>query len=482
MATITSSGIGSGLNIESLVTQLMTAERTVPEKLLTAKETSAQTKLSAYGQITSALNAFKSSMATLNNASLFTSMKTTVSDSTVMTATASGTPKAGSYSVEVLQMAQGQRVVSNATTAPTVAAGTLTFNFGTYETTGTGDDAVTTFNGTSSQTITLPEGKTSLSDLRDAINSAGIGVTASIVNNGKIDQLVIASTAEGAASGFTMSGTDGLAGFSYDASTGATSTLSTLDAAQDAKLKVGGIEISRSSNVIDNAVEGLTLNLLDSKPGTTLRVSVSSDREAAKTAISDMVTKYNEAMTLLQNLTSYTPASESDTEEAVAGTLVGDGTTRNLMRALRSTMGEGISGLGKILGMSLDSDGKASLGIAIGSDGMITMDTGKLDTALANSSADISSFLTGTSGFASRMQTTLNGYLDSTTGVLTARTKSLDNQIDDLADQRTKLEARMETLETRYRAQFTAMDSTLSSLNTSSSYITQLMNSLSSSN
>ncbi|NMG33199.1 flagellar filament capping protein FliD [Azoarcus sp. TTM-91] len=481
MATITSSGIGSGLDIESLVTQLMTAERTVPEKLITAKETSAQTKLSAYGQITSALNAFKSSMATLNNASLFTSMKTTVSDSTVMTATASGTPKAGSYSVEVLQMAQGQRVVSNATTAPTVAAGTLTFNFGTYETTGTGDDAVTTFNGTSSQTITLPEGKTSLSDLRDAINSAGIGVTASIVNNGKIDQLVIASTAEGATSGFTMSGTDGLAGFSYDASTGGTSTLSTLDAAQDAKLKVGGIEISRTSNVIDDAIEGLTLNLLDSKPGTTLRVSVSNDREAAKTAISDMVTKYNEAMTLLQNLTSYTPA-ESDDEEAVSGTLVGDGTTRNLMRALRSTMSEGISGLGKILGMSLDDDGKASLGIAIGSDGMITMDTGKLDTALANSSADLSSFLTGTSGFASRMQTTLNGYLDSTTGVLTARTASLDSQIDDLADQRTKLEARMEVLEARYRAQFTAMDSTLSSLNTSSSYITQLMNSLSSSN
>lgn len=480
MATITSSGIGSGLDIESLVTQLMTAERTVPEKLIAAKETSAQTKLSAYGQITSALNAFKSSMATLNNASLFTSMKTTVSDSSVMTATASGTPKAGSYSVEVLQMAQGQRVVSNATTAPTVAAGTLTFNFGTYETTGTGDDAVTTFTGTSSQTITLPEGKTSLSDLRDAINSAGIGVTASIVNNGKIDQLVIASTAEGATSGFTMSGTDGLAGFSYDASTGGTSTLNTLDAAQDAKLKVGGIEISRSTNVIDDAIEGLTLNLLDSKPGTTLRVSVSNDREAAKTAITDMVTKYNEAMTLLQNLTSYTPA-ESDDEEAVSGTLVGDGTTRNLMRALRSTMSEGISGLGKILGMSLDDDGKASLGIAIGSDGMITLDTGKLDTALANSSADLSSFLTGTSGFASRMQTTLNGYLDSTTGVLTARTKSLDNQIDDLADQRTKLEARMEILETRYRAQFTAMDSTLASLNTSSSYITQLMNSLSSS-
>ncbi len=481
MATITSSGIGSGLDIEGLVTQLVAAERRAPEARLDAKQESAQTRLSAYGLISSALNSLQSAFKSLNNPALLTAVKATVSNDSVLGTTVTGTPAPGAYSVEVMQMAQGQRVMTSATAAPSVAAGTLTFNLGRYTTTGEGEAAVTTFTATTSHTITLEPGKDSLADLRDAINGANIGITASIVNNGTTDQLVIARGAEGANAAFTMTGTDGLSAFTYDASTAApSSNLDLLDAAQDAKVKFGGIELSRASNTISDLIDGVTLNLFDSAPGERIRINVTNDHAGARTAINDMVKAYNEAMTTMKSLTAFVPAS-SDKEENQAGVLQGDSTARNLMQTLRQSMSEGVSELGRILGMSVDGD-VASLGISIGRDGMITLDNGKLDTALGNASADLSKVLTGSDGFAKRMENLLSGYLNSTSGILTSRSANLQKSLTAIDDERTRLDQRMEVIETRYRLQFSALDSMIASMQTTSSYITQMVDSLSAMN
>ena len=455
---ISANGIGSGLDINGIIQQLMAVEQR-PLAQLAAKEGSYQAQLSAFGQIKSALSTFQSAADALNNGNRFSAMRATSSNSSAFTATAETSAVKGSYALEVLQIAQGQRLITNESTAPAVAAGSLTINTGSYQ--YDNDGVATGFTQTGSVTIDLDAGST-LEELRDAINDADAGVRASIIDNGTAKQLVIAGSGEGAESAFTLQGSDGLSGFSYDALDEQASTLTTLETAQDAKLRLDSVTLTRSSNTLTDVIDGVTINLL-APTETKGTLSIVNDRSGAKTAIESFVKAYNEISTALRGLTAY------DSEKGQASILTGDATVRSLQGQLRNALGAvtrspegGVSSL-------------SELGISFQRNGTLTINSSTLDAKLNDPDARVAEFFAGregVQGFAATLSARLGGYLNSG-GVLESRQDGINNAIRGLDRQRETLARRLEQTETRYRAQFTALDSMVASMQQTSTFLTQ---------
>lgn len=458
MATITASGIGSGLDVDSIITQLMKLERQ-PITSLETKKSATEAKISAFGQVKSALSSLQTTLAALQKAASFTATKASVADSSALAAVSSAGATAGNYSIEIGQLAKAQRVATNAITEPTVAAGDLTITLGTLSGGSfTADPARTT-------TVTLSSGST-LEELRDAINDADAGVTARVINNGTIDQLVLASDDTGADQAFQISGTGGLGGFSYDPAT-ASGSLSSVQTAQDAELTVDGIAVTRSTNTISDLVDGVTLTLKN-ETTTATSFNVEVDNTVAQKAVEAFVSAYNSAVTTMRSLTSYDPATKK------AGSLNGESGVRNILSQLRTTLGSSLSGLDGANSLN-------SIGLSFALNGTLTIDTEKLTAALADPAQNVAELFGGNetvSGYADLLGTQLTDLL-STGGSLASRTDALNGNIDSYGDRIEALELRMDAIETRYRAQFSALDSMMSSMNQTSTFLTQQLTALS---
>lgn len=454
---LTANGIGSGLDINGILEQLMAVEQR-PLQQLNVKEASYQAQLSAFGQVKSVLSTLQSATNALNNADRFSAMRATSSESSAFTATAEKSAAKGSYSFEIEQIAQGQRIVTNDTTEPSVGAGSLTINFGSY--TYDNGGIATGFTQSSSVTIDLDAGST-LEDLRDAINDSGENLRASVVDNGTAKQLVISGTGEGADAAFTLEGTGGLTDFSYDASDEVGSTLTSLETAQDAIVRLDGITLTRNSNTITNAIEGVTINLLGPTDGKGT-LTVANDRAGAKVAIEAFAKAYNEVNTTLRGLTAY------DAENGRSAALTGDATARSLLGQLRGALGavtRGGEGIGSL----------SELGLSFQRDGSLTINSATLDARLNDPDANIAGFFAGSEGvqgFAASLSARLDGYLGSG-GVLESRQGGINDSIRGLDRQRETLARRLEQVEQRYRAQFTALDSMISSMQQTSTFLTQ---------
>ena len=458
MATITASGIGSGLDVDSIVTQLMKLERQ-PIDSLETKKSASEAKISAFGQVKSALSSLQTALAALQKTASFTATKASVADSSAFGAVSSAGATAGNYSIEIGQLAKAQRVATSATSEPTVAAGDLTITLGTLSGGSfTADPARTT-------TVTLSSGST-LEELRDAINGADAGVTARVINNGTIDQLVLASDDTGADQAFQISGSGGLAGFNYDPAT-ASGSLSSVQTAQDAELTVDGIAVTRSTNTISDLVDGVTLTL---KGETTAPTSfnVELDNSTAQKAVEAFVSAYNSAVTTMRSLTSYDPATKK------AGSLNGESGIRNILSQLHATLGGSLDDL-------TGAKSLTSIGLSFALNGTLSVDTAKLTAALADPTQNVAELFTGNdtvSGYADLLNTKLTDLL-STGGSLASRTDALNGSIDSYGDRIDALELRMDAIEKRYRAQFAALDSMMSSMNQTSTFLTQQLSALS---
>lgn len=457
---ISAAGVGSGLDVSSIISQLMAVERQ-PMTRLEAQQSSFQSKLSAFGQLKSALSKLQDAAGVLAKSSTFSATTASAGDSKAFTVASTTSAQAGSYSIEVSQLARSQRVATSSTTAPTVGAGTLTISLGSYA-----EDGSFTPAADGEKTISVDAGAT-LSDLRDAINAADAGVSAQIINNGTVNQLVISSKETGAANAFRLTGADGLAGFDYDLgnpSTGLTSVLQ----AQDAKLTIDGLAITRSSNTVADAIEGVTLKL--TKPtvadeGAT--VTVTRDDETAKKAIDDFAKAYNELNTLIRSQTSY------DATTRKGGTLNGDASVRAIQGQIRSVFANPLSDL---TGATMLSQ----VGISFKADGSMSVDSTKLAEALADPSKKIGELFAGNGtvdGFAKTLENRIKTMLD-TDGMLSARTEGINRSMKALEDRKEALELRLTRVEARYSAQFTALDAAMSSMNATSAYLTQQLASL----
>ena len=381
---ISSAGIGSGLDVNGIISQLMALERQ-PLAVLSAKEAKYQAQLSAYGSLKGALSSFQSAVAALATPAKFSAATASLVDTTVATATASSAAVAGSYAVEVKTLAQAHKLksASFAATSTTVGSGTLTIQFGKYEL----DGSFTLNPDKAAGTVTINSSQSSLAGVRDAINAANVGVLASIINDGSGNRLVVASKDTGVANALKITVADddlantdnaGLSQLAYDASTGGTTNLTQTVAAQNAAVVIDGITITKASNTLSDAIEGVTLNLLKANtPGTTT-LTVARDTAGIQAAVQSFVKAYNDLSKTITDLTKYDAANKK------ASTLTGEATVRSVQTRLRTlfnttlaTAGGGLSSLPEI-------------GITFQKDGTLKLDSTRLSAVLSDSTKDVS--------------------------------------------------------------------------------------------
>ena len=284
---ISAPGIGSNLDVNNIVSQLMALERR-PLQALDRKEATFQAQLSAFGTLKSALSTFQSAAAGLNDGSKFQAYKTTVGDSGIATASAANSAVPGSYALEVTQLAQAQKLVAlgQASASAAIGTGTLTFEFGTIgggtfdAQTGKYTGATFSANGAGAKTVTIGASNNTLAGIRDAINAAKIGVTASIINDGSGTpyRLALSVNDPGQAKSLKISVAGDAALSTLLANDpAATQQLAETATARNAQLKIDGVAITKTTNTISDAIEGVTLNLLKTNVGSATTVTVVRD-------------------------------------------------------------------------------------------------------------------------------------------------------------------------------------------------------------
>lgn len=476
VGTISSPGIGSGLNVASLVSSLMATEQG-PMNTILKQEATDQAKISAYGTLKSALGDLQTAASTLNQSSTFTSVAANVADSSYFTAAPTSGAVAGDYNIQVKALAASQKLVSPAFADPTtvVGAGTLTIDIGKYDTSTT-PPGFTAKSGSKPVTITISPDNNTLAGIRDAINGANAGISASIVNDGTGNRLSITTKDSGTANevriGVSTSdgSTTGLSALAYDASS--SSGLTQNVAAADAHLVVDGLDVYKSSNTITDAVQGITLTLLKTTPsdGTPNKLSLVPDTDKIRTAIDSFVTAYNAVHSQITTLTAY------DASTNTASLLTGDATTNGIDAKLRSmvtsTVNTGIPGLTSL----------TDLGVGFQPDGTLKVDTTKRDTILNDPTIDVKKLFVKTSatmvGVASIMNTGVSNMIFGNDATINQQLDNLNADVKQQEQRKTDETARLQQVQARYTAQYSALDTLIASMNQTQSYLTQQLASI----
>jgi len=441
----------TALDVPSLVSQLMAVERK-PINDLNTKVASYQTKISSFGTLSGLVSGLQTALTDLT--SNLQGYSATSSDATVFSATADNSAVGGTYSVNVTHLAQAQTLVASGQTSQTSAlttnSSTLTINVG----------------GTSTP-ITIAAGA-SLQDISSAINSANLGISASIVNDGSASpyRLSISSSKTGlsnAISSITVSGDSNLSSllaFDSSNSTPAATAMTQVVAPQNASLMVNGIAITSATNTVTGAIQGVTLTLKNTTT-TPATMNVARDTTAITTAISGFVDAYNALASQLRSRSAYGTSTSS------APALAGDGTVRAMIDQLRNiflTPATPASG-GTLTTLS-------QIGITTKTDGTLKLDSTALTSAIASNFSDVSNLLTSTTGFATRLSTWATS-VTQTGGAIDQRTQSLNNSVKEYNDQITKLEKRMTALQAQYTTTYSNLNMLLSNMNATSTYLTQ---------
>ncbi len=466
MASITSLGIGSGLDVESLVSKLMSVEQT-PINNIKKASAGLQTKISAYGQLQGAMSAMQTAAQKLSDPATWTASSVSSSDASVVSITGlnAGTQ---SHVITVSQLATAQNVASGVFSDGNslVGAGTLTIALGSWE----GDPPVFTGKtGSSSVSIDVSATDT-LNSIRDKLNAANAGVVASVVSDAAGTRLVIRSRDTGLTNGFRISASDpSLAGLSYEGPDAGGMSLKQSGA--NAAFNMDGLDLSSESNTLSTVASGLTLTLLKTS-ATAINVGSSTDTTAIKKTIQDFVTAYNGLMNLMRDQTKYDSATKT------AGSLQGDSKAVSLQQMLRNLSGGSTTLAGDLARL-------ADIGLDPGQNGTLTVNSTKLDKALGNltdlkrffSAVDVSN--SANNGFAKKWNDFATKAL-STDGAITIGQTGLQKRIKDNDKQISQLQDHLELMEKRLRAQYSSLDTRMSQLNGLSAYVNQQFSSKSS--
>lgn len=470
MATISSSGIGSGLPVESLVSQLMAVER-LPVTALDKKEAANLAKLSAIGTLKSSLASLQTAAKALSTPAQLSPTKASVATPSVLSATTASGAAAGSYNIEVQSLAQPQKLIAATgytATSEVVGTGEITLDFGSY------DNAVppvfSAQAGSSSKKITIDAAHNTLAGVRDAINSASAGVTASIINDGTKNYLSLTSTSTGASNAMQISVNDpSLAGLAYDGQ-GTAGNMGQIVAPKDAVIIVDSVKITKPSNTISDSIQGVTLNLTDTTaPGVTTKLTLTRDTAGVQTNIEAFVKAYNATTKAMADATAF------DTSTGKGAVLNGDSTIRSIQTQLRQIMGASVPGA------AAGTSTLSSVGITSAADGSLTIDATKLSAALGDPAKNFTALFatSGTNrGYGSQLDFTL-GRILSPVGQLPTHANSINDTITGIGKQRDTLNARLVSIEARYRAQFSALDKAMSSMTSTSNFLTQQLTALS---
>jgi flagellar hook-associated protein 2 len=549
---ISSAGIGSGLDVNGIVTSLMGVEKK-PLTLVAQQKAAFQSEISAYGTLNSALATFQTAVSALSSASAFNAQNVTSGNPSVFTASASGNATVGDYAVTVSQLAKSQKLASTgfATNATVVGTGTLTISFG-----DTAGNIFTANTAKSSVVIPITSANNTLAGVRDAINASNSSVSATIVNNGTENQLVITSKDTGEVNSLKITVADddgnnlnasGLSKLAYDPTfifdplvpDDIGKNMTKVQTEQNALLNVDGIAVTKSGNTITDVIEGVTLNLLTTS-ASSVNLGVASNQDKAKSSVTAFVDSYNKLDATLRSLTNFGGVGKA------SGVLLGDATIRSVTSQIKSVMTKTIASSGTITSLS-------QIGVAFQRDGKLALDSTKLTAALSTSFSEIATLFTtsakatdaqisytgstsktqagtyavtvsqlgsslvntvgtingvtatgsGTSlvgavgdpseglslavsggalgargtvnftiGYAAQLDSVLKKLLSSD-GILASRTDGIKSSVTRLDKQTESINARLVSVEARYRAQFTRLDTLLSSMSTTSTFLTQ---------
>ena len=465
-------GTGSGLDIDGLVASLVAAERVPAESRLNAREASITSLSTSFTSAKSAVSDFESAANKLALATTFSQFTTSSSDTTKATISATSAASLGSYQLAVTNLASAQTLASGTFTATsdTLGTGTLTIALGTPSYTGS---TYSSFSQTSSVDITIDSSNNTLAGVRDAINNAGAGVNASILKNGDDYQLLLVSEETGLSKSMSITVSDSEGGDADDsglsrlAFNSSGSQLTQYAAGANANFSINGLAVSSASNTVTDVIDGVTLNLL-SATSSAITIDVKTDTDTIVADVQAFVDKYNAYASLFKDLTKY------DATTGTAGALQGDSTARSVMSQIRSELGQSVTGL------SGSYTSLADVGISIDKSGVMTFTQSTFKTAFAAAPTEVtgvfaSTTVSGTAveGVAEKLETLMEGFLVSTTGIFDSRISSLSNQITAITDDRADLARRMQSLEDRYFAQLNAMDSLLAEVETTGNFLTQ---------
>ncbi|MGQ7939247.1 flagellar filament capping protein FliD [Paraburkholderia sp. D1E] len=455
----------STMDVASLVSALVNAKTAGQTAALKAKQTSDSTVLSAYGALSSALNALQAAIKNLSDGTFLSTFGATASGKGLDPKAGSGAV-AGSYTIDVAQIAASQSLSSSA--------------FDATAKLGTGK--LTIAVGGKSMDVTIDSTNNTLSGIANAINKAGNnpGVTATIVTGTGGAHLVLRSAATGAANTIDVSTSNvendnGLSSLGVTSTPGANGAASTIvssdtnkawrqsEGAQDARFTIGGIEASSSTNAVTSAISGVTLNLSSAAVGTTQTLTIASDTAAQNTAITNFANLYNTVVTTINSLSSYDKSSKT------GGALLGDSTLMTIKNSLASIIGGGV-------GSGSSAVGLASIGITLKgdpADGTLVIDAKKLSASLTSSPAQIATLFNSTNGIGAKLNKSITDFV-KTGGIIDTRSTALNADLKSITTQQTTLANYSAQLTKQYQNQFTALNTLMATMNNNSQYLTAL--------
>ena len=453
MATITSLGVGSGLDLSSIVSGLMAVEKQ-PLTALKTKQSTVESRISALGTLKSALASLQTAAGNLipgttqTLAEKFSSFTAKSADETVATATAKSGVAATKYTLTNITLASAEQVRKTETALgiPSgTGSGTLSIKV------GSGDSVDVSVNNGAS-----------LTDIAKAINSSKAGVTASVINDGTAKHLVITAKDSGANNTISITGSTGWEGFNFRPSSASADTNSWVSqqAATSASVDVNGLTITSQSNTISDAVSGLTINLLKaSSAGTTINVT-QDNTSSITSALNAFVTAYNSAASSMKSMGAYNATTK------VAGALQGDAVLRSA-QAQVSRLVTAKYGTGDLQTLS-------DLGISLQKDGTLKLDSTKLNKAIENDFAAVSEMV---SAVGTGFKTGLNSLIDSS-GSVTSATESANRLVKELQKRQEAMQDRLDKIEERYVKQFSALDTMIAGFNQTSSSLASMLSAL----
>lgn len=450
MASITSAGIGSGLDIGGLVRQLVAAEGQPAEERIARQEARTQAKLSAFGKLKSALAEFRDKLAAMTDPADFLARTARSGNEDVLDVSVGPAAVPAVYAVEVLALATAQKLRTDAFADPGAAIGT-----------GTLDIAL----GTQGFSVDIDEENNTLAGIRDAINGAADnpGVTASIVNAEGGSYLILGAAETGASRTLriTQSGGDGgLAALVWDPDGGG-AALTELTAASDATLRVDGLEVTSENNTVAGAIEGVTMSLVEAAPGEVFDLRIENDEAAVRRTIGELVDSWNGLMRTIDELTAFDP------ESGLAAALQGDATVRGIREQIRRELS------GAVRSVDLPFGTLSEIGVHTELDGKLSLDDAALSDVLAADFTRLGQlFANAEDGIATRLHGIVDGLLDAS-GAIETRSAGLSQRMEEYGDARAMLSRRLEALETRLLRQFNALDALVAQLSATSNFLAE---------
>lgn len=469
MATIggLTTGLNSGLPIGDLVTAMVNAEKAPKEAQLDRLDKTTTTRLSALGQLNSALSEFRTALKDLNNASLFEKRSATSSNTSALTATASKTASAGSYQIEVKGLATASKVATAAQTSTFKVESDQVLNIKLGA-----DDA--------GLDVKIAAGS-DLNSTRDQLNAAlkDKGITVSAVTDPATgsSRLVFGSNTTGVGKDIIVAGKGGYEALDVDGrvsladGNGATDNESAgyIVKAANAEFTVDGLALSSATNSPADAIAGVTFQLLaKTEADKPLTLTVGQDTTAVTSNVKKFVDAYNKLISTSNSLTSVVKVGEDGTP--LTGGLVGDATVRTLVSGVRNELVALSGGQGNIRAL-------ADLGITTQQNGTLKIDDDKLNDSLKNNFDDMASFFTGDQGLMKRLDNRVGSY-NQAGGILEQRMGALRSTQSDIKQQRDDLTLRVDKMQKRLVAQFTAMESLIGQLNSTSGQLGSALNNL----